>query len=92
MKEAKAAAAAWHGRYRMGAPGNGPDSRSFLEFPITAFAALVLVSQFVSERECSNRNATLPAGLLTDHDGMTNPTEQEEPASGSHLLGIEAAE
>jgi hypothetical protein len=32
------------------------------------------------------------AGLVTDHDRMTNPTEQEEPTSGSHLLGIEAAE
>jgi hypothetical protein len=31
----------------------GPDSLSFLEFPITAFAAaLVLVPQFVLEREC----------------------------------------
>jgi hypothetical protein len=38
------------------------------------------------------RHATLPAGLGTDHDRMTNPTEQEGPTSGSPLLGIEAAE
>ena len=34
----------------------------------------------------------LPAGFVTDCDRTTNPTEREEPASGSHLLGIEAAE
>ncbi len=34
------------------------------------------------------RLGPLPAGFVTDCDRTTNPTEQEEPASGSHLLGM----